>query len=73
LDLLVVTLPLHQSGNSTSFYAGNQTWFLHPLDLNPMQVQETKHWLHVTRLLGASQPNNHPLHALSLAKGGLAG
>ena len=25
LDLLVVTLPLKQSGNSTSFYAGNQT------------------------------------------------
>jgi hypothetical protein len=30
LDLLTVTLPLKQSGNSTTFYPGNQTWFLHP-------------------------------------------
>ena len=72
MNCLLVTSPFHARGYSTNLYPANQTTMHLHLNSN-LVVHACNQTASLAGLAGLSmQPNNHLLHAHSLATGGLA-
>ena len=73
MNCLLVTSPLHARGYSTNLYPANQTTMNLHLNSN-LAMHACNQTASLAGLAGRSmQPNNHLLHAHSLATGGTGG